>query len=233
MLFLRSKLSLYVSVASSFWLWVVVYCAVVAKLCPTLLQPCGLYTLPGSSVHGILQPRILEWVAIAFSRGSSEPRDWAHISWTGRQILQNVNNRWIGIKATWKFFVLFLQVFCKIKIFQSLAHVMKFLEFEPSVASSPPHTVLVELPSDPNSCLLKPGPNRASWPDASGRREPRCLRAVFLQLWTRAQIPQRWCYNAESPSVDPRCSWSICASNKFPDEADPAGPWIRVPKARP
>ena len=32
--------------------------------------------LPGSSVHGILQARILEWVAISFSRGSSQPRNW-------------------------------------------------------------------------------------------------------------------------------------------------------------
>ena len=48
------------------------------------------YRLPGSSVHGILQARILEWVAISFSRGSSRPRDWTHISYityTGRQIL--------------------------------------------------------------------------------------------------------------------------------------------------
>ena len=37
-------------------------------------------SLPGSSVHGILQARILEWVAISFSRGSSPPRDQAHIS---------------------------------------------------------------------------------------------------------------------------------------------------------
>ena len=33
-----------------------------------------LYESPGSSVHGILQARILEWVAIPFSRGSSQPR---------------------------------------------------------------------------------------------------------------------------------------------------------------
>ena len=33
------------------------------------------YSLPGSSVHGILQARILEWVAMDFSRGSSQPRD--------------------------------------------------------------------------------------------------------------------------------------------------------------
>ena len=31
---------------------------------------------PGSSVHGILQARILEWVAVSFSRGSSQPKDW-------------------------------------------------------------------------------------------------------------------------------------------------------------
>ena len=35
---------------------------------------------PGSSVHGILQARILEWVAISFSRGSSQPRDRTKVS---------------------------------------------------------------------------------------------------------------------------------------------------------
>ena len=37
-------------------------------------------SLPGSSVHGILQARILEWVAVFFSRGSSQPRDQTHVS---------------------------------------------------------------------------------------------------------------------------------------------------------
>ena len=37
----------------------------------------------GSSVHGILQARILKWVAISFSRGSSPPSDWTHISLAG------------------------------------------------------------------------------------------------------------------------------------------------------
>ena len=35
---------------------------------------------PGSSIHGIFQARILEWVAISFSKGSSPPRDWIRIS---------------------------------------------------------------------------------------------------------------------------------------------------------
>ena len=44
-------------------------------------------SMPGSSVHGISQERILEWVAISFSRGSSQPRDCTHVSCTVRQIL--------------------------------------------------------------------------------------------------------------------------------------------------
>ena len=39
------------------------------------------YSPPGSSVHGIFQARILEWVAISFSRRSSQPRDWTWVSW--------------------------------------------------------------------------------------------------------------------------------------------------------
>ena len=46
---------------------------------PTLCDPVD-YSLPGSSVHGILQARILEWVAIPFSRGSSQPRDRTQVS---------------------------------------------------------------------------------------------------------------------------------------------------------
>ena len=45
------------------------------------------YSLPGSSVHGISQARILEWVVISFSRVSSQPWDGTHISYTGRWIL--------------------------------------------------------------------------------------------------------------------------------------------------
>ena len=37
------------------------------------------YSPPGSSVHGILQARILGWVAISFSRGSSQPREWTRV----------------------------------------------------------------------------------------------------------------------------------------------------------
>ena len=41
-------------------------------------------SLPGSSIHGIFQARVLEWVVISFSRGSSQPRNWTQI-WATRE----------------------------------------------------------------------------------------------------------------------------------------------------
>ena len=53
----------------------------VVQLCPTLCDPMD-FSPPGSSVHGILQARILESVAISFSGGSSQPSDQTQISLT-------------------------------------------------------------------------------------------------------------------------------------------------------
>ena len=50
-----------------------------AQSCPTLCDPVDC-SLPGSSIHGVLQARILEWVAISFCRGSSRPRDQIWVS---------------------------------------------------------------------------------------------------------------------------------------------------------
>ena len=62
-----------------------IYCwwrkVLAAKLC-LALRAHGLYSPPGSSVHGIIQARILEWVAISFSRGSSPLRDQTQVSCT-------------------------------------------------------------------------------------------------------------------------------------------------------
>ena len=51
----------------------------VTQSCLTFCDPI-VYSPPGTSVHGILQARILDWVAIFFSRGSSQPRNWTQIS---------------------------------------------------------------------------------------------------------------------------------------------------------
>ena len=56
------------------------------------------FSLPGSSVHGILQARILEWVAISFSRASSQPGDWTWVSCSA--------GRFFTIWATWEAHIL-------------------------------------------------------------------------------------------------------------------------------
>ena len=55
-------------------------------LCPTLCGPMDC-SLPGFSIHGIFQARVPEWVAISFSRGSSQPRDGTWVSLIGRLFL--------------------------------------------------------------------------------------------------------------------------------------------------
>ena len=71
----------------------------VAQLCLSLWDPTDCIP-PGSSIHGISQARVLEWVAVSFSRASSYPRDQAHISCiscTGRRILYH----WDTWEALW------------------------------------------------------------------------------------------------------------------------------------
>ena len=51
----------------------------VTQSCPTLCYPMDC-SLPGFSVHGIFQARLLEWVAISFSRRSLWPRNWTRVS---------------------------------------------------------------------------------------------------------------------------------------------------------
>ena len=58
----------------------------VTQLSPTLCNPMDC-SPPGSSVYGIFQARILEWVAICYSGGSFPLRDWIHVSCVSRQIL--------------------------------------------------------------------------------------------------------------------------------------------------
>ena len=78
------------------------------QLCPTLCNPMD-HSLPGSPVCGILQARILEWVALPCSRGSSPPRQWTCISYVsciGRQFLYH----W----ATWEALISFTK--CKYNV---------------------------------------------------------------------------------------------------------------------
>ena len=58
------------------WFWFV---NEIAQSCLTLCDPMDC-SLPGSSIHGIFQARILGWAAISFSRRSSRPRGWTWVS---------------------------------------------------------------------------------------------------------------------------------------------------------
>ena len=83
----------------------------VAQSCPTLCDPMNC-SLPGSSVHGIFQARVLEWIAISFSRGSSRPRVWTQVS--------GIEDRRFTVWATREVLRWTLQAF----IFQSLSHAL-------------------------------------------------------------------------------------------------------------
>ena len=76
--------SVVLKVVSKWW-WV---CAESLQSCLILCDPMN-YSPPGSSIHGVLEARILEWAAIPSSRGSSQPRDrtWvSYVSCIGRQL---------------------------------------------------------------------------------------------------------------------------------------------------
>ena len=68
------------------WMWMNVN-EKVTQSCPTLCNPMD-YT-----VNGILQARIPDWVAISFSRGSSQPRDWTQVSCTVGRLFTNWTTR--------------------------------------------------------------------------------------------------------------------------------------------
>ena len=84
-------------------------CVLVPQLCLTLCDPMDC-SLPRSSVHGICQARILEWGAISYSKGSSQPRDWNRVSWNciGRQILHHLSHQ----GSSFSYYVVYLLSGC-------------------------------------------------------------------------------------------------------------------------
>ena len=77
----------------------------VTPLCPTLCDPMDC-SLPGSSLHGIFQARILECIAIPFCSGCSGLRDHTLVSSIGRQILYHLSHqgspfKYISVRNKW------------------------------------------------------------------------------------------------------------------------------------
>ena len=77
-------------------------CVLVTQWCLTLCSPTD-YNPPGSFIHGIFQARILDWIAISFSRRSSQPRDQTWVS--------HIAGRFFTIWATKEANVMFLCVY--------------------------------------------------------------------------------------------------------------------------
>ena len=80
--------------------------------CPTPCEPMD-SSPPGSSVHGILQARILEWVAMPSSRGSSWPGNRTHVPWVScvdRQILYSSTTLEAQNQGVFSFFGLFISL---------------------------------------------------------------------------------------------------------------------------
>ena len=154
----------------------------VALLCPTLCDPMD-YSLPGFSTHGILQARILEWVAIPFSRGSSWPRDWALVSC----IVVWFFTIW-ATREAWVFFFFLISI--KTEYMKNIES-----EFQPSVtlqrtsnaylpyrAAVPTcqKRILALIHSDSSTCvifhLFLPYARGKLWSRMSSQRSPHCLR---------------------------------------------------------
>ena len=76
--------------------WVLKWSEEVAQSCPPLCDPMDC-SLPDSSIYGIFQARVLEWVAISFSRASSQPRDRTRVSC----IADRCFNLWATREAKW------------------------------------------------------------------------------------------------------------------------------------
>ena len=96
---LQTVLTLFYILTSLVYTLLHAYVFVCAKLLQSCLSLCDRldYNPPGVSVHGILQARIPEWVAMPFSRGSSGPRDQTHISFVscfGRQGFFTTSAAW-------------------------------------------------------------------------------------------------------------------------------------------
>ena len=89
----------------------------VTQFCPTVWDPTDC-SPPGSSVHGILQERILEWIAVPFSRGSSWPRDRTQVSC--------IAGKFFTIWATGKIHLLFIykDICCFLILFPTLGNYM-------------------------------------------------------------------------------------------------------------
>ena len=156
----------------------------VPRSCPTLCNPMDC-SLPGSSVHGIFQARVLEWVAIPFSRGSSWPRDRTWVSRTAGRHLTTWATREASSPRKWHHIthsslpgLPFLTLLLKAAWLQ-LDHLVGCIP-----GAGPWLWAL--WPSLPNSQSQKPGPELDSFASSLLRMVPSLADLIRFALWHNA-----------------------------------------------
>ena len=115
----------------------------VAQSCSTLWNPMDCSS-PGSSVHGILQARTLEWVAMPFSRLSCWPRNWTWVSCIGRQLLYHWITREVSrstLLIAWRLTISVLQASYSVNQHEMLVTQSCLILCNPRDCSSPGSSV--------------------------------------------------------------------------------------------
>ena len=176
------------------------------QLCLTLCNPMD-YSPPGSSVHGILQARILEWVAVPFSRGSSWPSDWTWVSCiTGRFF-----TIWATEKSHRKTFIpcnnIRTHAWCSVLSVNMLRWLSNTLSKWMFGCASRSHWLLVtcQCPhtQESSGCLLSLA-EESMWQLLPGVREtPKCFIDRYLCMWWALGVGDTWTPEKPVPSFMP------------------------------
>ena len=154
----------------------------VNQSCLTLCDPMG-YSPPDSCIHGIVQARILEWLDISFSRGSSQPRDQTQVSLTA--------SRLFTIKATLG------------------SHFLLPKDHPHMVMTS--HGWPITLPSVPSPLLLQESLTWGGWqPKFWGKTHPLVPRCSGSRRNLESKTHDGWSISCQTwPSTPPACSMGL------------------------
>ena len=184
------------------WLWFPMVCSVVptshyywcpqwkvkvkvTESCPTLCNPMD-YT-----VHGILQARILEWVAFPFSRGSSQLRDWTQVSC----IAGGLFTSWATREAWWPQQSYHMLQICRAYISQDL-----IMDWRELIHRRPQHLLPLRIPklfTFTKACCLSPSllTSFSSAAQSSTPQNPLALGFVLVvnsSLWSCALVKSHY-----------------------------------------
>ena len=206
----------------------VLVCVLVAQSCPTLWDPMDC-SPPGSSVHGILQTKILERVAIPFSRGSSRPRNRNWVSCIASRFFTAWTTRWGKLGPLWTHLLLTQVIpseesnvqiwdsFCLFSQEYEYVPVQIGLTVGPDIPGFPRHAWKVDLSWDLHvTCTKDCVSTYGLWkqpPFFIIISSKPLIALCFLELEERTLLKQplkqmsRWCHTSESPALLLNLDW--------------------------